>query len=235
MKLLMQFAFLCPILFLSSCSNGQSEERVLSAKAFSEKINETPNSTIIDVRTPEEFSQGHIENAHNINWNDDLFETEIKKIDVEKPVFVYCLSGGRSSAAISKIKSLGFKEVYELKGGMLKWRAENLPETVTNTPTSNGMSLEDYKKMLDSDKLVLVDFYAEWCEPCKKMEPFLKEIAEEKSTTVKLIRINIDENMELAKALKIEALPIVKLYKNQTIIWDNQGFVTKEEILKHLQ
>jgi len=235
MKLLMQFAFLCSALFLSSCSNGQNGDTVLSAKAFSEKIHETPESTIIDVRTPEEYSQGHIENAHNINWNDDNFEAEINKVDHEKPVFVYCLSGGRSSAAAEKMKSLGFKEVYELNGGMLKWRAENLPETVTNTPTSNGMSLDDFKKEIDSDKLVLVDFYAEWCGPCKKMEPFLKEIAEEKSASVQLIRINIDENMELAKVLKVEALPTLKLYKNQSLVWGNIGFLTKDEILSHLQ
>lgn len=112
-------------LFFNSCTNGQN----LSAIEFSEKINALPSATIIDVRTPEEFAEGHLQNAKNYNWNGADFEKQTKTLDKSKPVFVYCLSGGRSSSAANKMRSDGFKKVFELRGGISKWRAENLPLT----------------------------------------------------------------------------------------------------------
>lgn len=222
------------ILSFSACNSSQEKSYLLNSQAFAKKIATLQNATIVDVRTPDEFSKGHIINAQNINWNDNNFNTVINKIDKDKPVFVYCLSGGRSARAVAAMRKSGFKQIYELDGGMLKWRSENMPETITSSPKSEGMSLEDYRKLLISEKLVLVDFYAKWCAPCKKMAPFLKEIAKENDHHVKVIRIDIDQNPRLTKALKINALPVLKLYKNQTIVWDNYGFVDKNEILNHL-
>ena len=77
------------LLFFNSCSNGQSQSSNtnLSAKEFDKKINQLPGAPVIDVRTPGEFSKGHLQNALNIDWNGDNFETEISKIDKSKPVF----------------------------------------------------------------------------------------------------------------------------------------------------
>ena len=83
---------------------------------------------MLDVRTPAEYTQGHLSNARNIDWNGGEFEKSIAKLDKSKPVFVYCLSGGRSAAAASKMRSIGFREVYELSGGFAKWKAAKLPE-----------------------------------------------------------------------------------------------------------
>ena len=206
---------------LSSCSNGQTEKSNtnLSAAEFEAKIKEMPSAQIIDVRTPEEFSKGHLINAKNFDWRGNDFDKQIAALDKSKPVFVYCLSGGRSSSASTHMRSEGFKEVYELNGGIMKWRGANLPETTENTTTTAGISKQQFDELLKSDKLVLIDFYAEWCAPCKKMKPYLEEISKEMSDKVIVIRINADDSQGLCKELKIDALPVLQLYKNKTIIW----------------
>jgi thioredoxin len=193
-----------------------------------------PTATIIDVRTTDEFSKGHLANANNYDWNGNEFDKQIAPLDKSKPVFVYCLSGGRSSSAASKMRSEGFKTVYELDGGIMKWRGANLPETTDNTVTPNGMSKLQFDALLNSDKLVLIDFYADWCAPCKKMKPYLDEISKDMADRVVVIRINADDNQALCKELKIDALPVLQLYKNKTLKWTNTGFIDKAEVVKQL-
>lgn len=81
-----------------------------------------------------------MENALNYDWNGSEFDKQMALLDKSKPVFVHCLSGGRSSSAASNMRSEGFKEVYELSGGIIKCRGANLPETTDTTVTSNGMN-----------------------------------------------------------------------------------------------
>ena len=82
---------------------------------------------IIDVRTPEEFSDGHIENAINIDFYSDTFRDDLDKLDKNKMYFIYCKSGNRSGSAMDIMAELGFKEVYNLSVGIKGWIAEGLP------------------------------------------------------------------------------------------------------------
>jgi thioredoxin len=228
---------LLAILF-NSCGSGQTNSTTktnLSAIEFAEKLKEMPSAAILDVRTPDEFSKGHLANALNYDWNGNEFDKQIATLDKSQPVLVYCLSGGRSSSAATKMRSEGFKTVYELDGGIMKWRGANLPETTDNTVTSNGMTKQQFDALLNSDKLVLIDFYADWCAPCKKMKPYLDEISKDMANKVVIIRINADNNQALCKELKIDGLPVLQLYKNKTLTWTNTGFIDKAEVVKQLQ
>jgi thioredoxin 1 len=233
MKSVLYSLIVCSTL-LVSCTSGQTSQTNLSATEFSEKIKTIPQAPIIDVRTPEEFEKGHLINSKNIDWNNSNFEEEISKLDKSKPVFVYCLSGGRSSSAAGKMRQDGFKQVYELNGGIMKWRAANLPETTEASIITPGMSKQQFEQLLVTDKLVLVDFYADWCAPCKKMKPYLDEISKDRTDKVTVIRINADDNQELCKELKIDALPVLMLYKNKALTWENKGFIEKSDVVKHL-
>jgi len=93
----------------------------LDAKAFAEKIKAFPNAPLVDIRTAGEFTEGHIEKAINYDWYGANFEKQISLLDKSKPVFIYCHSGGRSAAAVTKMKSLGFINIYELAGGITNW------------------------------------------------------------------------------------------------------------------
>ncbi len=232
------FAIALLAILFNSCSSGQTNSTTkanLSAIEFAEKLKETPSATIIDVRTLDEFSKGHLANANNYDWNGNEFDKQIAPLDKSKPVFIYCLSGGRSSSAASKMRSDGFKTVYELDGGIMKWRGANLPETINNTVISNGMTRQQFDALLNSDKLVLMDFYADWYAPCKKMKPYLDEISKDMTNNILVIRINADDNKGLCKELKIDALPVLQLYKNITLTWTNTGFIEKAEVVKQLQ
>ncbi len=222
------------ILF-SSCSNGQSQKYKsnLSAIEFSKKITDLPSVTIIDVRSPEEFEGGHIQNAQNIDWNGNNFNKQISTLDQSKPVIVYCLSGGRSSSAAKKMRNDGFKEVYELDGGIMQWRNSNLPETTDGVNVKEvGMSMQQYEDLTKGNKLVLVDFNAEWCAPCKKMLPMLEEISTTMQDKVKVEKIDVDVNSELATTLKVESIPMFILYKNGTEVWKHLGLIEKDKLIE---
>ena len=216
-----------------NCSDGQSKRTNLSVIDFANKTNELPAAPIIDVRTPDEFSKGHIQKAKNIDWNGNDFEKQITTLDKAKPIFVYCLSSGRSSLAASKMRKEGFKEVYELDGGIMKWRGANMPEVNENKPL--GMTIQNYKDLTKSDKIVLIDFYAEWCGPCKLMKPYLEEISKEKADKVVVIRINADDNQALCKELEIDILPVLQIFKNQKLTWSHIGLIDKQGVLKALK
>jgi len=222
-------------ILLSSCSNGQTQnyKSNLSATEFSKKITDLPTANIIDVRTSEEFEGGHIQNAQNFNWNGNDFDKQISNLDKSKPVLVYCLSGGRSSSAARKMRKEGFKEVYELDGGMMQWRNSNLPETTDGaTPKQAGMSLQQFEELTKGNKLVLVDFNAEWCAPCKKMLPMVEEISTTMHDKVKVEKIDVDVNNELATALKVESIPMFIMYKNGVQVWQHLGLIEKDKLVE---
>lgn len=236
MKRIIVNSFAILLLILSACSNGQNAQFGLNVNEFNDLLKKTPDGQLIDVRTAGEYQGGHLLNAINYDWNGSNFQTQIKNLDKQKPVFVYCLSGGRSASAASSMRSAGFKTVYEMNGGMMKWRAAGLPETTNaNVPQSKGMSMADYNNITHSYKKVLVDFYAEWCEPCKRMKPYLDEIAVDMKADVKVIRIDADQNKTLLQELKIDGLPVLLLYENGTQTWRNDGFVEKSEVVAKIK
>jgi len=85
------------------------------------------NIQLVDVRTPNEFKSGHIKGSVNMNYYDQDFSTQIDKLDKLKPIYVYCRSGVRSKYSSEILKKLGFKKIYNLKGGILNWNTNNLP------------------------------------------------------------------------------------------------------------
>lgn len=233
----MKFAqtLLLIIFFIFASCNEQKKTAIeeIAPKEFAEKIKATENPQIIDVRTQDEFESQHIENARNINWNGGSFaDRAVVAYDKSKPVFVYCLSGGRSKKAAAKLNELGFTTVYELEGGITKWNSEGF-----SGPSAKqiGMTMSDFNDLLDTDKKVLVDFYAEWCEPCKKMEPYILKMQKEITDKVVIIRIDADKNKTLAETMKISQLPTILLYENKAVQKKTTGYISEQELKKQLQ
>lgn len=93
---------------------------VLEASVFKDSI--TNNKVqLIDVRTSDEFKSGHIKGAKNIDFFSANFISEFSKLDKEKPVYIYCRSGSRSRQSANKLIAMGFKEIYDLRGGFMAW------------------------------------------------------------------------------------------------------------------
>lgn len=206
----------------------------LSPDAFHHKLQQTPDAQVVDVRTPEEFKKNHIKGALNININADAFEAQVAALDKSKPVMVYCLSGGRSAKAVAYMRRQGFSTVYELQGGMMQWTAADRP-TETSGRKAAGMSVEEFNKKVNSGKLVLVDFYAKWCAPCKKMAPELAALASQYASQLTLLKINADEHAVLVDALSVDALPTLLLFREGKQVWLKTGFTEKSEVEKNIK
>jgi thioredoxin 1 len=223
----------------SSCQNAKdSNIKKLSANEFESTLALDSNMQLIDVRTPEEFNQGFIKNAKNINWNGSNFETEVNKLDKSKAVFVYCLAGGRSGEAANKLKDLGFTIIYDLKGGMNAWRNANKHIEIKNAALVKEKKIEisiaDFNSTIKSG-LVLVDVYATWCGPCKIMAPYIDEIVNEKKDVLKFLKIDNDKNSELVNFLNVDELPTIIIFKNGKRVFTSIGLIKKEDLVKEIE
>ena len=85
-------------------------------------------------------------------------------------------------------------------------------------------------EVLNSDKPVLLDFYADWCGPCKMLAPVLHEIAEENAGTLKVGKINVDEQMELAMRFQVSSIPMLVVFKDGKAVAKSVGYRSKAEI-----
>ena len=115
------------LMSLTACIKKQAEGVQVVDIATYEKQLQQPEVQLIDVRTPEEFNEGHLENAKNINIMGDDFDAQVASLDKTKPVMVYCKSGGRSAKASARLKELGFTSITDLEGGITNWKSENKP------------------------------------------------------------------------------------------------------------
>ena len=116
-------AVLVVFILMLSCTIGQTTNDIeideFKKKMASEKY------VLVDVRTAEEFVDGYIEGALNIDYFSATFSDEISKLGLEKSALVYCRSGNRSSKSMKIMYDLGFKEVYNLIDGIKGWKAKN--------------------------------------------------------------------------------------------------------------
>ena len=217
--------------FIFSCS--AQTKTSLSAEEFEKAIINKDSVQVLDVRTPGEYSSGHIVNALLADWNDPQeFNRRISFIDKNKPVYVYCLSGGRSGAAAAQMRKSGYENVYELKGGMNAWKADNKP--VQGKTTVPQMSMESFNNSINGSKTVLVDFGAEWCPPCKKMEPIIKNLQQNNAGKFTLLKVDGGNDRDIMQQYKVTALPVFIIFKDGKEVWRKDAVATEKEIGEHL-
>ncbi len=118
-------AILASALLLAGCSTS-STATDLSVSEFSAKVTE-PGIITLDVRTPGEFSEGHIEGALLVDFQSGNFENEIASLDKNQTYAVYCRSGNRSGQAVKVMSDAGFTKLYNLDGGVIDWANSGLP------------------------------------------------------------------------------------------------------------
>lgn len=110
---------------LIGCTNQKNLMSISSVNDV-ERVNfNSPKNVLIDVRTPEEYAEGHLPHAINIDVNGDDFEEKIKKLNPNKNYFVYCRSGKRSTLATETMNGLGFMKVANLKDGFISYKKRN--------------------------------------------------------------------------------------------------------------
>ena len=110
-------------MIISSCLIGTNNKDI-QIDEFKKKI-ASKKFVLVDVRTAEEFWEGHIVNVINIDYLAENFSIEIQQLDLLTPVLLYCRSGNRSGKSMKIMYDLGFKQVYNLSGGVKGWKAKN--------------------------------------------------------------------------------------------------------------
>lgn len=122
-------------MFSIACQSGNNEvsdqvsQDILAKDAFqmieSNQTNE--EFVILDIRTPGEYKRGHIQNSFFIDFSSSSYKAEVEKLDRNKKYVVYCHSGGRSKTTLNLMKKLGFKEAYNMIGGIVAWSKSGYP------------------------------------------------------------------------------------------------------------
>ena len=221
---------LSSILFFSCAAQTKTS---LTADEFEKQLTAGDSIQVLDVRTPGEYFSGHIKNALQADWNDQTeFNRRIAYVNKTKPVYVYCLAGGRSAAAAEKMRKMGYTNLYELKGGINAWKASN--KSLEGKTTARQMSLEAFEQTIKGSKTILVDFGAEWCPPCKLMEPVLRNVEANKKLKFTLLKVDGGNDEEVMKAYKVTALPVFIIFKDGKEVWRNDGVVSEEELVAAL-
>ena len=125
MKTFKFISTLAIVILFTSCNYNQNKEKKTDAiEIISHELFENIDSSVqlIDVRTPKEYAEGHIKHATNINFFEDNFIEQMSSLDKGKPLYIYCKGGNRSGKASVRLVEAGFIKIYDLEGGITKWK-----------------------------------------------------------------------------------------------------------------
>ena len=92
-----------------------------------------------------------------------------------------------------------------------------------------------FKKLISSETPVLIDFFADWCGPCKMLAPILKDVKEELGDAIKIVKIDVDKNQSIAAKYQVRGVPTMLLFKNGKQVWRQSGVLQKNDIVKIIQ
>jgi rhodanese-related sulfurtransferase len=119
------------IILLSTCAEVSAQDgvisKVITATELQKLIKDKSDLQLIDVRTIGEYKAGHLSKSVLIDYYKPDFKAQLQKLDKNKPIAVYCAIGGRSNEALQILKRLGFREAYDLSGGIQSWQENKLP------------------------------------------------------------------------------------------------------------
>jgi thioredoxin 1 len=91
---------------------------------------------------------------------------------------------------------------------------------------------DSFEKIINSEKPVLIDFYATWCGPCQMLGPILKEVKDNLGERISILKIDVDKNQEIASAYQVRGVPTMMLFQNGKQLWRQSGVLSKEELIK---
>ena len=92
-----------------------------------------------------------------------------------------------------------------------------------------------FAELINSEKPVLIDFYATWCGPCQMLAPILKEVKDSLGDSISILKVDVDKNQELAAMQQARGVPTMVLYQKGQLLWRQSGVVSKEEIIQTIQ
>ncbi len=206
--------------------------RNLSSVEFNSQI-KTATGTLLDVRTPSEFGNGHLIGAGQLNYYNSDFKQKLLLLPRDQPVYLYCNTGYRSRRAAEILSENGFKKVYNLEHGIMQWNLENLPvvaEPGARTDNENKMEHDEFNALIQSKRPVFIDFYAPWCGPCRSMMPMIDSLISEYKDRITIVKINADASKTLVKELQIGSVPYLTLFKEGEKKFEHKGIIGRQDL-----
>lgn len=210
------------VLFFAFGGFAQNQNTItLPLDAFYAKIKSVKSPQIIDARSPEEFALNHIEGSVNFNLQTENYAKYVAQLDNSKPVFLYAINTGRSTALAKELLKNGSSDVHDLEGGIAAWIGGGKP---FYTNLKSKLSLAEYQKIIADNNAVLVDIGSRYCGACKKVKPVLETIRAQYGTNLKIIEIDLEESPQVIADLKtVNVFPTLILYQNGKIIFKKDG------------
>ena len=222
------------IIFFISCSNKNTLVYKKTDILSLDKILNDTDIIILDVRTSEEINAGYIPNSTFIDYYDKNFENKINLIDPSKKIYTLCKSGGRSVKAAEIVSKNGFRNVYNLEGGFMRWKANKMPYDInlvyndsSNTDLISEISLDS---LIKKNTNTLIYISTKWCSPCKKMEPIIDKLVDNNSS-LKVIKIDLDANTYAQARFDVKSLPALVLYENNSVVWHKNGIIAYDDLI----
>lgn len=191
------------------------------------------DAILLDVRTPQEYSRGHIKGSTSINIGDPGFASKIGLLQKDKTILVYCMTGSRSSAAANYMNTLGFKKIYNLQYGLMEWNQYGYAiEQSSQVAASNSVTYTEqgFDKLLKENKLVLVDFYAVWCAPCKAMEPIIDKVSADFKGKARVEKVDVEANKPITLVYQVQSVPGIVLFKSGKKVWSHNGTISYNDL-----
>lgn len=204
----------------------------VDAVKFNQLIS-SEDAIILDVRSAPEYSRGHIKGSTLIDISDRAFTTKVGMMQKDKTILIYCLSGSRSHVAANYMIQNGFKKIYNLQRGLIDWNRQGLAlEQSSQTLASNSTSFttQSFNKILSDNKLVLVDFHAVWCAPCKAMSPVIDKVSADFKGKAKVEKVDVEVNKEITTAYQVESVPGFVIFKDGKKVWSHKGTISYNDL-----
>ena len=222
------------IIFFISCSNKNTLVYEKTDILSLDKILNDTDIIILDVRTSEEINAGYIPNSTFIDYYDKNFENKINLIDSSKKIYTLCKSGGRSVKAAEILSKNGFRNVYNLEGGFMRWKANKMPYDINlvNNDSSNSDLISEISldSLIENNTNTLIYISTKWCSPCKKMEPIIDKLVDNNSS-LKVIKIDLDANAYAQERFNVKSLPALVLYENNSVVWHKNGIIAYDDLI----
>lgn len=219
------------LILLLATYSVHAQSRVLDPDPFHSNLRNDQQKQLLDIRSHEKFTKGHIKNAVNIDFEDDSFESlVVKYFDKNSPLYFYGGSDFMSENAKVFLTDIGFKNITCLAGGFSEWISKSKPYASSNevfepiaayTPTN-------FENTIATNALVFVYLKTPSCGFCKKMDPFILKQA--RNHNYRMLKIDIEENENMSYYFDAHETPTMLIFKNRRQVWKRTGAMDEREL-----
>jgi thioredoxin len=217
------------LVLLLACKGNSSGQ--LDVQSFHELLS-SEKPQLLDCRSIQAYDSGHLPGAIHIDPTQSSSASVLNTLYKEMPVYYYG-TATNCEALKKELSAKGFSNLSEISGGYAQWQAAQFEIQTTAVTKLYPNDTIPFDKAIQGNQLVLVDFNATWCKPCRMMQPSIDKIREERSQEVIVYSIDIDQHPEYNQKFQIGNIPLVMMFKQGKQLHRSEGYL-EEAVLQNL-